>query len=281
MTPGTNDGLGLGAWRREPKTLTLRAVDVPDDAPTPFVIFAESDVTSVPLEWEPHAHPMHELVWVRGGTLTARVDDRIFTVPEGRGLWHPAGTVHAGRLTAGVELHDAFFAPERTPFTSADSAVIEMTPVLESLLGHLARRDLDDDARARAEAVVFDVLRPADASLALPMPADDRIDAIVAELLDDPADSRSLEEWSHVVGISGRTVARAFREATGLSFAQWRQSLRIHRAVSLLSEGWEVQDVAAQVGYRQPSTFIDAFRRVMGTTPGAFVALMAGTHSGV
>ena len=54
-------------------------------------------------EWSPHAHPMHELVWVRGGTLTTRIGNRIFTVPAGFGLWLPAGVVHGGRLTAAAE----------------------------------------------------------------------------------------------------------------------------------------------------------------------------------
>ncbi|WP_233617348.1 helix-turn-helix transcriptional regulator [Actinomadura sp. WAC 06369] len=95
---------------------------------------------------------------------------------------------------------------------------------------------------------------------------------MVAEaLLRDPADDRSLEEWARDLDVSPRTISRAFRAATGLSFAQWRRSLRIHRALALLGEGCEVQDVAERLGYAQTSTFIDAFRRVMGTTPGAYV----------
>ena len=42
-----------------------------------------------------------------------------------------------------------------------------MTPLLESLLAHLARTDLDAAARARAESVVFDVLQPSERQFAL------------------------------------------------------------------------------------------------------------------
>ncbi|WP_406529166.1 helix-turn-helix domain-containing protein [Streptomyces sp. I8-5] len=257
-------------WRRETSTVVRRAAVHPGQAVAPFVILAESQVPSVPTEWAPHSHQLHELVWVRGGTLTSRVEDRVFTVSEGYGLWMPAGVVHGGRTTAGVRFHDAFFAPDRTPFTFEGPTAITMTPVLESLLAHLARTDLEAEARARAEAVVFDVLQPSERQFALQLPGDSRIDAIAEALLDDPADCRSLDEWARTLGISDRTIAPAFRQATGLSFAQWRQMLRAHRALTLLSEGFDVQTVSDVLGYAQPSTFIAAFRRVMGVTPGAF-----------
>ena len=271
MTEVVGDTAGLGSWRREPKTVIRRASDMATDAPATFVIRAESEVPRVPLEWEPHSHPMHELVWVRGGTLTSRVGDQLFTVSEGSGLWLPADVVHAGRLTAQVEFHYATFAPESTPVAFDGPTVIEMTHVLESLLGHLARTDLDTAARSRAESVVFDVLAPSARQLTLHLPGGTGIAMIAETLLDDPADDRSLEDWAQALGINGRTITRAFRRSTGLPFVQWRQALRVHHALTLLSEGCDVQSVSEQIGYAQPSTFIAAFRRVMGTTPGAFV----------
>lgn len=268
-------------WRREAGTVVRRAGALPERAAAPFVIVAGFRIPRVPTEWAPHSHPSHELVWVRRGTLTSRVEDRVFTVSEGHGLWMPAGVVHGGRVTAGAEFHDAFFAPDRTPFAFEGPKTIAMTPLLESLLTHLSRTDLDAAARARAEAVVFDVLQPSERQFDLPLPGDARIGAIVEALLDDPADSRSLEEWARWLGISDRTVTRVFRHATGLSFAQWRQMLRVHRALMLLSEGVDVTTVSETLGYAQPSSFITAFRRVMGTTPGAFLGAAGGTPEGV
>jgi AraC-like DNA-binding protein len=272
MAATAPDDAGLGAWRREPATAVRRAVVLPEGLPGSAVIYAESESPGVPTEWPPHAHPMHELVWVRGGTLTARVGSRLFTVAEGTALWLPAGVPHAGRLTARVELHDAFFAPERTPLDLAEPRTIAMTPVLESLLTHLARPDLDPAPRARAEAVVFDVLEPSDQRLELPLPGDPRIDPVARALLADPADGRGLEEWAAELGVSERTITRVFRRTTGLSFAQWRRALRVHHALTLLADGWDVQSTSEQLGYAQPSTFIAAFRQVLGATPGAFAA---------
>jgi len=267
---GEQPGSGLGSWAREPGTVRRPAVEVPVAMARGFAIVAESEVPDAPVEWEPHAHPMHELVWVRGGSLTARVGDRVFTVSDGSGLWIPAGTVHAGRLTARIAFHDAFFDPDRAPVAFVDPTVVTMTPVLESVLLHLADPELDPAARVRAEAVVFDVIEPSGRQLALQLPGDPRIDTIAEALLADPSDDRDLDAWARALGVSERTITRAFRGTTGLSFAQWRQVLRIHRALALLGDGCEVHDASEQLGYAHPSTFIAAFRRVMGTTPGAY-----------
>lgn len=270
MCPRRSDDLGLGSWRREPSTVVRAANRVPTRTPESFVIFADSEAPGVPTEWAPHSHVSHELVWVRAGTFTTRVGGRIFTVSEGASLWLPAGMLHAGRLTANAELFNAFFAPDQSPVEFDEPMVIAMTPLLESLLAHLTQSELDPLSRARAEAVVFDVLKPSERQLALRLPGDARIDPIAEALLFDPADNRTIEEWSRSLGISDRTITRAFRSATGLSFVQWRRALRVHQALRYLAEGQDVHAISDLLGYAQPSTFIAAFRRVMGTTPGAF-----------
>ncbi len=147
-----------------------------------------------------------------------------------------------------------------------------MTPLLESLLLRLAGADLGAGARARTEAVVFDVLEPADRQFALDLPGDPRIDPIAEALLANPADDRGLAEWAAELQTSDRTITRAFRQATGLSFAQWRQALRVHEALALLSGGADIRAVSERLGYAQPSTFIAAFRRVMRVTPGRLMS---------
>ena len=270
MTLYPDPTAGLGSWSRETDTALARATALPSTATSSFVILSEAYTIEVSTEWEPHSHLAHELLWTQDGTLTAQIEGQIFTVSEGHGLWIPTGALHGGRLTAHVKLFSAFFAPERTTTPFKAPTVIVMEPLLESLLIHLSNRDLGQEARARAEVVVFDVLKPSAHQLALRLPEDSRINGIANRLITNPADNRSLERWAVDSGISSRTITRVFREATGLSFAQWRQAVKIHRALELLTNGEGVQDVSDLLGYAQPSTFIDAFRRTMGSTPGTF-----------
>ncbi|NQX05603.1 helix-turn-helix transcriptional regulator [Rathayibacter sp. VKM Ac-2856] len=259
-----------GTWRREPSTVVVADTGAPTRIEEPFAIAAGSVLLEAPHEFAPHRHELHELVWVRGGTMTVRLEHRILTVPDGFGVWIPAGTEHAGRTTARTALCDALFDPERSPVPIAVPALVEVTPVLAALLTRLSRTDLEEAARLRAEAVVFDVIAPSSEQYSVTVPQGERLAPLVAALLDDPTDRRTLADWAEHLGVGERTLSRVLRAQTGLSFLQWRQALRAHRAVALLAEGRSVQDVSELMGHTHPSTFIAAFKRVMGTTPGAF-----------
>ena len=59
-----------------------------------------------------------------------------------------------------------------------------------------------------------------------------------------------------------------FKEQTGRAFAGYVQQLRIERARELLEEGsLSIAQVARQVGYNNPNTFRNAYKRCMGYTP--------------
>ena len=125
--------------------------------------------------------------------------------------------------------------------------------------------------QARAEALIFDLLEPAEvATIQITMPTDERALDVARALVSNPADPRNLAAWGRQVGASGRTLTRAFLADTGIPFARWRTSVRLQAAIPLLAAGEPVATVAGYVGYDTPSAFIAAFRRHTGVTPGAY-----------
>lgn len=69
-------------------------------------------------------------------------------------------------------------------------------------------------------------------------------------------------------GMSSRTLTRRFRAETGFSFNEWRQRIRLLRALELLAAGKPVTAIALDLGYDNVSAFIALFRRMFGTTRG-------------
>ena len=55
-----------------------------------------------------------------------------------------------------------------------------------------------------------------------------------------------------------------------MSFARWRQRLRLLGAVERLGRGGSVTDAALDVGYSSVSAFVSAFGQEFGVTPGRF-----------
>jgi AraC-like DNA-binding protein len=76
------------------------------------------------------------------------------------------------------------------------------------------------------------------------------------------------------VGVSVRTIERAFRKDVGTDFESWRRQVRLMKAVELLVSGCSIKEVAFAVGYRQSSAFVEMFRRTFGTTPKAWVSAL-------
>jgi AraC-like DNA-binding protein len=80
-------------------------------------------------------------------------------------------------------------------------------------------------------------------------------------------DCGSFQVLCEQAGASPRTIERIFRREVGLNFESWRQQFRLMKAIELLAAGCAVKEVAFEIGYRQPSPFVELFRRTLGATP--------------
>jgi AraC-like DNA-binding protein len=217
-----------------------------------------------------HDHVQHQIAFATKGVLAMAVGDAAWVLPPSRALWIPAGIRHSVSVTGATRMVSVYIPPARSPVTWTTPTVLDTTGLLGSLLEYLGG-DLEVDARERAEAVLWDQIAAVPATtLALPMPRDERARRVADELLANVADERSLTEWGAACGASARTLARLFTSETGMTFAQWRTNARLAAALRLLAAGESTARAAAAVGYANPSAFVAAFRREIGTTPGAY-----------
>jgi transcriptional regulator GlxA family with amidase domain len=81
------------------------------------------------------------------------------------------------------------------------------------------------------------------------LPQDRRAKAVAEAVMSKRDDIASLHMLSQSAGASVRTVERAFRRETGLSFEAWRRQFRLMKAIGLLVEGRTVKEVAFEIGY--------------------------------
>lgn len=83
-----------------------------------------------------------------------------------------------------------------------------------------------------------------------------------------PEDDRSLEDWAKTVGMSPRNLTRAFRQATGISFHEYRTKVRLERAAGLLNNPeLTVDAVAARCGFSDGRHLRRLWRQSFGTSP--------------
>ncbi|WP_237535898.1 AraC family transcriptional regulator [Streptomyces sp. SID3343] len=220
---------------------------------------------------ETHSHPAPILMWTSTATVTVGTLARDWLIPPGYGLWIPGGIEHAGSVLHAGEGSLIVFAPDHCPITWSEPTGVSIGPLLRELIAHLDRTGPQDPSRPHAEALMFTLLVPLPThDIHVSVPTDPRVRAIAEQIVADPADPRELAAWADHVHAGVRTLSRLFRSETGLSFAHWRTQVRIRAAVQLLAGGASVNATARAVGYRKPSAFINAFRRITGQTPGTY-----------
>ena len=67
-----------------------------------------------------------------------------------------------------------------------------------------------------------------------------------------------------------RTLARYSQKELGMSLNEWRQRLKVMKAMSMLTKGKKVESIALDLGYANASAFINMFKRWMVYTPDQF-----------
>jgi AraC-like DNA-binding protein len=219
----------------------------------------------------PHSHKRGQLVYAISGVLVCTTHDATFVVPPQRALWVPSGVVHEARTRGHVSLRTLYLDDVVTRELPRTCMTIEVSTLLRELIVEATRIPIEYDQNSRDGRVmtlIVDEIRAAPPTpLHVPMPRHAQLVRICHTILKDPAQNDVLDDWAVAAGMSRRTFTRIFRSETGVTFATWRQNVRLIEAMSRLSTGQSVTAVALDVGYNSPSAFTAMFRRAFGVPP--------------
>jgi AraC-like DNA-binding protein len=221
-----------------------------------------------------HSHPSSQLIYAASGVMTVATGQGRWVVPPQRAVWVPPSVTHSVRMSGKVRVRTLYLDPASLRDPPRACCVVNVSPLLRELILRVVEFTQPyplDGPEARIAAVVVDEIRTARvAPLHLPTPRDPRLLPITGELARNPADRRTLAQWSRTCGASVRTLARLFERETRLSFAHWRQQARLLRALELLASEEAVTSVALDLGYESLSAFISMFRQSLGATPAKY-----------
>jgi AraC-like DNA-binding protein len=224
-----------------------------------------------------HRHARGQLLGAAQGLLSVDGGGSRWVVPATHAVWIPPGVSHglrSHRPFAGWTVYVAASACGELP---PAPCILAVSGLLREAVARAASwtGEALDAARLRLAGVILDEIRTLPQSaLGLPMPQDARLLKIARALSARPDDERRMKEWADWAGIAPRTLTRRFVAETGFSFIEWRQRVRLLRALELLAAGNPVKTIALDLGYDNVSAFIALFRRTFGVTPGRYGALM-------
>ncbi len=225
-----------------------------------------------------HHHDRAQLVYPASGLLAVTTERGTWIAPPQRAVLIPAAVRHQHRSYGLTDMRTVLFQQAPPARSTGRPAVIAVSPLLRELILTLSAPTRQPaPARRRLEHVALDQLaESAEQPLHLPQPTDQRLQAATALITGDLASNATLAEIGHRVGASERTLSRLFRDEFAMTFPQWRTQLRIHHALVLLARGATVTSTAIACGWANPTSFIDAFRHAVGTTPAVYQAQLRG-----
>lgn len=88
---------------------------------------------------------------------------------------------------------------------------------------------------------------------------------------DNYSDPNPVAAMAAQCGLTERSLLRRFRAATGQTPLEYIQTMRIEEAKQWLeTSDMPLDDIAAEIGYSEPSAFRHLFRRLVGVTPSAY-----------
>jgi AraC-like DNA-binding protein len=219
----------------------------------------------------PHCHKRGQLVYAISGVLVCTTRAATFVVPPQRALWVPAGVIHEARTRGHVSLRTLYLDDSVGSELPRSCMAIEVSSMLRELIVEATRIPVEYDVDSRdgrvMALIVDEILAARTAPLHVPMPSHAKLVRICHAILKDPAQNDVLDDWAVAAGMSRRTFTRVFRNETGVTFATWRQNVRLIEAMTRLSTGQSVTAVAFDVGYSSPSAFTAMFRRAFGVPP--------------
>jgi AraC-like DNA-binding protein len=218
-----------------------------------------------------HRHAWGEFVYSFSGVIEVKLAERHVVAPPQLGIWLPPEVEHRG-LNREAAMHCSLYvAAELCHALPRQSCALSVSPLARALLEYL--RDHPPAAPPSEEAarlmrVLVDQLAHAKSvGSYLPRSDDPVLGEVLLALEDDPADHRSLAEWAAAVHSTERTLTRRCQRDLGMSFAEWRQRLRVVKALVRLDAGDKVSAIALDLGYSSASAFIAMFRKMTGVTP--------------
>ena len=226
-------------------------------------------------------HARGQLVYAVSGVMTVTTPHGTWVVPPQRAVWVPPGTDHQSRMSGDVRMRTLYLRADASRILPRRCCVVNVPPLLRELILAATEMPIAYDERGRdgrvMRLILDELCGASDLPLHLPRPADRRLARVCDALLRAPADTRPLAAWADTAGASARTLARRFRQETGMSFATWRQQARLLESLRRLAAGEPVTKVALDCGYASASAFGAMFRRSLGVPPAAYFAAVTRT----
>ena len=229
----------------------------------------------------PHIHNRGQLIYSEGGRMYITVDQKMWYLPARHYMWIPAGKEHSIDLSSPATFlwniyfttwknEDAFF--QKAAVYPVNNLLLELIYFSKNWYGHITRENESRYALLSGIKAVLPEISKHPLPFDLPIPNNPRLKKITAYLQANLADNLILPEVAAGFEMSESTFTRLFKKELKMSFISYLCTLRIIRAIELLSQkNASIKEICFEVGYESVPTFSNIFKKVVGVRPSVYL----------
>ncbi len=251
-----------------------------------------------------HIHPEYEIVYVKNGSGSLRIDSKTIPYDDGALLMIGPNIPHSdfgnkdknNNLEVVVQFGREFLEDKLSVFP--EFAKVRKL-ILESKKGIIFDQSVKEHVSTDFETIghenplrrlvvfmgILDQLSSTKACRTLlnqvPLNSNSlvdlhRLETVFQYVNNHFAESISTQLIASLLGLTTNSYCRFFKKMTGQSFIYFLNDFRTRKAVELLDQRkFSVSEVMYYCGYNDPSYFTKQFKRHQGTTPSVYGALTA------
>ncbi|PKB17741.1 helix-turn-helix domain-containing protein [Flavobacterium sp. 5] len=222
-----------------------------------------------------HSHPRAQIISCDSGIMEVVTKNNIWIVNPTQSVWIPSNVDHQVYFPSNVKIITAFIDPSQLEKLPTSSFAFDNSNFLKSLLLKVVSFANPTEFSPEQEKIMevlldeISVLQPTSAFL--PTSKDERIKKVTDTLLKNLSSKQTIEHYAGLSCVSSKTLSRLFIKELGMSFGDWKIRLKLLEAIKQLGEKKSITEIALNLGYENPSSFITTFKKHFGKTPSNYV----------
>lgn len=223
-----------------------------------------------------HSHPRAQIISCESGIMEIVIKNSIWIVNATQSVWIPSHVEHQVYFPNNVKIITAFIDPSCLEKLPAASFAFDNSSFFKSVLAKVASFSNPAELTAEQKRITdvlldeISIIKPT--STFLPTSDDERIKKVTNALLNNYSSKQTIEYYAGISSVSSKTLSRLFLKELGMSFGDWKIRSKLLEAIKQLGEKKTIIEIALNLGYENPSSFITTFKKHLGTTPSNYVS---------
>ena len=235
-----------------------------------------------------HFHNLYEFYYLKNGTATYLINDKIYHLVKGDIVVIPPNTLHKTVSSSDAERERILFYLDKSYLESIPAAqsMLPLCPIFCHEDNHLRLKSIFLDmltefhaanSRIYLESMICELLIllqrnakkivPEQEYSALP----EIISSILAHITANYASDLTLQGVSGLFYTNPSYLSRLFKQHTGFTFCNYLNNYRIKEANKLLSETSKpITVIALECGFNSLNNFCKCYKKIMNTSPLAY-----------